>query len=401
MFFDYEKPKKLNLEDYEVIRGDELFIPPHQWLEMVENFDKKDIIAYLSTKVEGLPFPYTKYTEQEIKADWDKIKSEQQKVQTEEWDLPRCSLNDPHTYKGKYLYFNPSNNGLKVSNRYTEIIRVQTDHKQYKGPMAQWTRDGMKGSRRIFFRAYWGMIPAKKGVNSKTLIRAFNVSSYIASQFKPSLAKALYNSFGAKKILDPSSGWGDRLVGFLASDAESYIGIDPNSKLHQPYHQIVDFCGVSKDTRFICSPSEEADLSDVKVDFIFTSPPYFDTEKYSGEDTQSTVRYPKLKDWLEKYLYPSLENCWGALEEGGRMAINISDKVRDNIVICQPMLDYMESLGATYEGVIGYRITKRHGVNGSLNETFAKLNVFCEPIFIWSKGEAPEPKWHQETFFEV
>tara|TARA_B100001287_G_C22653342_1_gene516347 strand:- start:399 stop:1598 length:1200 start_codon:yes stop_codon:yes gene_type:complete len=399
MFFKYDKKKKKNLEEYKVVKGDELFIPPHQWIEMVENFDKEDIIAYLSTKVEGLPFPHTRYTQQEKKSDWNKIKSEQQVILEAEWSMPRCTLDEPHTYKGRYLYFDPTNNGLKVSNQFTESIRVGVVHKQYNSPLAQWTREGFKSKRRVIFRPYWGMIDASDGVNSKTLKRAIEVSCYKATQFKPSLAKALYNFFGAKKVLDPSSGWGDRLVGFLASDAESYIGIDPNTKLHEPHQQIVDFCKTDKETKFICSPSEEADLSDVKADFIFTSPPYFDIERYSKEDTQSSVRYPKLNDWLEGYLYSTLENCWGALEEGGRIAINISDTIRDNIIICQPMLDYMESLGAIYEGVIGHRISKRRGLN--LNRANSCVSVFCEPIFIWSKGEAPEPKWNQDNFFNV
>jgi hypothetical protein len=27
--------------------------------------------------------------------------------------------------------------------------------------------------------------------------------------------------------------------------------------------------------------------------------------------------------------------------------------------------------------------------------------TFCEPIWVWSKGEAPEPKWNQDTYFGV
>jgi hypothetical protein len=396
MFFKYDQEAKKTLEEYKVVKGEELFILPHHWSEMTDKFDKENIIAYLSTKVEGLPFPYTKYTPLELKSDWEKIRTEQQVICETEWSIPRCTLDEPHTYKGKYLCFKPTSYGLRTSNNFTEAIRFETDHKQYKGPITQWTRKGQKSSRRTFFRPYWGVIPSKEGMNSKNLIKALNISCYIASQFKPSTAKFLYDFFGAKRILDPSAGWGDRLVGFLASNAESYIGIDPNTKLHKPYQQIVDFCETNKSTRFICSPSEEADLTGVKVDFIFTSPPYFDTERYNKEDTQSWVRYPKLVDWREKFLFPTLAKCWETLDEKGRIAINISDKIRDDVKICQPMIDYMKSLGATYEGVIGFRISKRTG-----QQKIDHIGVFCEPVFIWSKGEAPEPKWEQDNFFNV
>jgi len=234
------------------------------------------------------------------------------------------------------------------------------------------------------------------------LFNAINMAYYIPAQFKPTLAKAMYNFFGAKRVLDFSMGWGDRLVGFLASDAESYIGIDPNTKLHEPYRQIEAYCNTSKRTRFICSPAEDADLSDVKVDFVFTSPPYFDTEKYSQEETQSWKRYPETDDWLNGFLYPTLKKCWDVLEDGGRICVNISDKVYGDIRVCQSMIEYMGSIGATYEGVIGYRMSKRPGNHHSLNDELSKIDVFCEPIFIWSKGSnPPEPKWCQDNYFGV
>jgi len=179
------------------------------------------------------------------------------------------------------------------------------------------------------------------------------------------------------------------------------VGLDPNTKLHEPYRQIEAYCNTDKTTRFICSPAEDADLSDVKVDFVFTSPPYFDTEKYSQEETQSWKRYPETDEWLNGFLYPTLKKCWDVLEEGGRICVNISDKVRGDIRVCQPMIEYMDSLGATYEGVMGYRMAKRPGNHHSLNDELSKMDVFCEPIFIWSKGEAPEPKWHQDNYFGV
>ena len=65
------------------------------------------------------------------------------------------------------------------------------------------------------------------------------------------------------------------------------------------------------------------------------------------------------------------------------------------------MIDHMKTLGAIYEGVIGYRMNKRPGNHHSLNEELSQADVFCEPIFIWSKGVAPEPKWYQDNFFGV
>tara|TARA_B100002003_G_scaffold85450_1_gene79917 strand:+ start:52 stop:786 length:735 start_codon:yes stop_codon:yes gene_type:complete len=52
-------------------------------------------------------------------------------------------------------------------------------------------------------------------LNDKSYISAFRLGTYIATQFKPVVAKAIYDMTNAKRILDTSCGWGDRLAGFF------------------------------------------------------------------------------------------------------------------------------------------------------------------------------------------
>ena len=44
---------------------------------------------------------------------------------------------------------------------------------------------------------------------------SFRLGTYIATQFKPIVAKTIYDMTDAKTVLDTSMGWGDRLTGFL------------------------------------------------------------------------------------------------------------------------------------------------------------------------------------------
>ena len=37
------------------------------------------------------------------------------------------------------------------------------------------------------------------------------------------------------------------------------------------------------------------------LDLCFTSPPYFDTEKYSDEDTQSYKKFPTEDGWVNGF----------------------------------------------------------------------------------------------------
>ncbi len=67
---------------------------------------------------------------------------------------------------------------------------------------------------------------------------------YECTTFKPSLLVGLAKFFETYRILDISSGWGDRLIGAIAS-SECYSGTDPNKALQPGYHEIIKFFGVT------------------------------------------------------------------------------------------------------------------------------------------------------------
>ena len=51
------------------------------------------------------------------------------------------------------------------------------------------------------------------------------------TNFKPSLAKHVIEFFGAKRVLDFSAGWGERMLGAMAAQVEEYLAFDPNLTL--------------------------------------------------------------------------------------------------------------------------------------------------------------------------
>jgi DNA modification methylase len=62
-----------------------------------------------------------------------------------------------------------------------------------------------------------------------------------------------------------------------------------------------------------------------KFHYMFTSPPYFNKEEYSLDDTQSYLKYPKFEGWVSGFLEPMLKNVYELLEVGGECWINIAD----------------------------------------------------------------------------
>jgi hypothetical protein len=73
--------------------------------------------------------------------------------------------------------------------------------------------------------------------------------------------------------------------------------------------------------------SEDPQIREIKTryNFLFSSPPYYNTELYCDEATQSIIKFSDKNSWLEKYLFASADNALTLLEDGGIFALNIKD----------------------------------------------------------------------------
>ena len=154
----------------------------------------------------------------------------------------------------------------------------------------------------------------------------------VASNFPPGTAKAIYDHFVPEggTVWDMSMGFGGRMLGAAASKKViCYQGTDPSTPT---------FMGLSSMRRWLLESELEIQIemshqgSETPlpvyfslVDFCFTSPPYFNTEKYSREPTQSFLMYPYQDTWQRDFLGGTFKNCSSILKPGGRVAINIAN----------------------------------------------------------------------------
>ena len=134
-----------------------------------------------------------------------------------------------------------------VSNYFHQELRLNCSSYSFKSPLDVWYNGTAKDIWRCLgpiWRGINGMKPVMvdgheelRGgrLDDKSYVSAFRLQTYIATQFKPNVAKAIYQMTDAKRVLDTSCGWGDRLAGFFASDAEEYIGCDPNPNTFKQY----------------------------------------------------------------------------------------------------------------------------------------------------------------------
>lgn len=123
------------------------------------------------------------------------------------------------------------------------------------------------------------------------------------ADFPADLAKSIYNEFGNKgKVLDMCHGWGGRVVGFMLSDCEEYVGFDPSIKTFEGVKELYNTFNkyTKKDIKTYNLPFEKSNEKENYFDLAFTSPPYFDVEKYEGKQ-QSRILYNNFDLWVNGF----------------------------------------------------------------------------------------------------
>ena len=132
---------------------------------------------------------------------------------------------------------------------------------------------------------------------------------------------------------DFSCGWGVRALGALVNNV-NYFGTDPNSKLidkineMKNYYDEVNGTHHKFDIRAIRSETYVPEWEN-KMDFIFSSPPYFALEIYKSEN-QSYIEGMSYEDWISKWMEPTIHNIHKYLKNDGIFAVNIKDIWYDN-----------------------------------------------------------------------
>jgi hypothetical protein len=152
--------------------------------------------------------------------------------------------------------------------------------------------------------------------------------------FRPATAKALYELYGKEnsKVLDTSSGFGGRLLGFFtAKNTAEYVGIDPNTA--DSCNKFIEFMqmrfGINKKAYVNRIGSEDFTVENYPqyenyFDISFTSPPYFNIERYSDDITQSHVKFNTYDAWIDGFYRNTIYNSCNSLKLDGVFAVNIS-----------------------------------------------------------------------------
>jgi len=176
------------------------------------------------------------------------------------------------------------------------------------------------------------------------------------SNFHLVVCTSVLKHFKPKRWLDPSAGWGDRLISAINYMDCEYHAADPNPCLHEKYKKMIDTLAVDPSKYRV----EKIGFEDLKVeadyyDLVFTSPPFFDLEKYVNSPDQSHIKFSTLEDWIINFMYPLLRKSFYALAKNGHLCLYINDNARSGIKFVQRVKDYLAiNKSFKYKGVISW-----------------------------------------------
>jgi hypothetical protein len=244
--------------------------------------------------------------------------------------------------------------------------------------------------------------------------------------FPPMTAKWLYEKYTYNikdshvTVYDPSAGWGGRIVGALSARRNlHYVGTDPNmdnylselkmsryeyvanifNKCNKPQDSIFDFsecykentCEIFQDGSELIHNNKKFQKYKGKLDFAFTSPPYFNREQYSNDPGQSYISFKSYESWRDGFLKPTLITIYQYLKRDRYIAWNIADiKIDKNkyFSLEKDSIDIAENLGFVYKGFYKMIMASMIGVDQENVLHSVKIDNKWwkyEPIFIFYK----------------
>lgn len=213
--------------------------------------------------------------------------------------------------------------GLKFINHYTASIRLHTKNKEKLSFVEFYeTRETRTSNYILKYLKNNCKDSTMQTATTKQLYRLYSFYFGSIGVFRPALCMEVLNLFTAKTVLDPTMGWGGRMLACVASGVERYIGIDSNTELVEPYSKMVDNLGEhTTKIDLLFQDALSMDYSTLPTyDMVLTSPPYYNIERYQGQPDRSK------KEWKEFYAQ-LIHATYGHMQCNGHYCINISKEI--------------------------------------------------------------------------
>ncbi len=288
---------------------------------MNNNITKKNKKIY--EKYKKMEYPYYNYT---YKFNKKKYMDEFKKYKPIIYNTVPNELSKFKLSKYDDSYFIIKSNYLEesfindLSDYFTEKIRVKCQLLDYLTPLEFWEKnkdDILKTS----------LIKYNK-ITILTVSEIIYKNSKLCNNFRITVSSAILQYFKPKSWLDISAGWGDRLISAIINKVDLYVSSDPNLELHPSYTNIINkLVPKSKRKNYIIYPTGflEAPITHKNFDIVFSSPPFFNLEKYSTYSQDSITQFNTQKSWTDNFFMKSLVKAHNLLKLNGFMILYIGN----------------------------------------------------------------------------
>jgi hypothetical protein len=237
-------------------------------------------------------------SEQELKKDLEKLRS---------FD---ATTNTRSFYGNKFLYHFQLKNLMRCRRGSSDTI-----YDMYENPV-KWTKLLESTEKRN-----------RKGATmAGNIFECFRINHGSVVMFKATTAKYLYAKYGATRVLDPTAGWGGRMLGAWALGID-YTGIDTNTNMKPAYDSMIDFTGADN-LRMIWANALDVDFSALDYDFVLTSTPYVNLEVY-----EHMTPWASDTEFYTQFLIPLWRKCLDHIRPGGHVCFNISPKMYEQALL--------------------------------------------------------------------
>jgi hypothetical protein len=163
-----------------------------------------------------------------------------------------------------------------------------------------------------------------------TIQLGINAVQYV-NEYPPHVARDFCKQYRLNTqsvVLDPCAGWGGRMIG-TSTVAGEYVGYEPATRTAAGLAELLAFIksiNPAFDATVHCEPYEDSIEHEAHYDFALTSPPYYDTEIYSDEPTNSLNRYSTFDEWVASFFCPLIDKTMRQLKPGAAFVINIGSR---------------------------------------------------------------------------
>ena len=189
------------------------------------------------------------------------------------------------------------------------------------------------------------------------VFECFRINLGSIVMFKSTTAKYLYKKYNAKSVLDPTAGWGGRMLGAWALGID-YTGIDTNTNMKPAYDKMTEYLSSynqfnnplfeqenNTNLKMLWSSALDVDFSKIDYDFVLTSPPYVNLEIYEHMD-----KWTSDEAFYKEFFIPLWQKSVDNIKPGGHVCFNISPKMYDDAVThglepCDDEEDLKQQLG--------------------------------------------------------